>query len=155
MPFLPDAFTAPLRLLTSDAVAEKILAAPLLFAAHYANVNAAIAWPDKAAEVRQAVRERYQRHNEVLALLEKFRGQLPIMPTAELAKRLAEGLELHHAISPQDYRRLCAAQLASLVDLEEGSREAGDLTAGARTKELSSLLGFTPAQKRLLAFALA
>ncbi len=40
------------------------------------------------------------------------------------------------------------------MDLEEGSREAGDLTADARTKELSSLLGFAPAQKRLLAFAL-
>lgn len=155
MPFLPEAFIAPLRLIASESLSDLILGDPLLFAAHFANIHAAISWPTAVADIRLAVQGRYQRHDEVLALLEKLRDQVPVTPTAELAKRLAEGLEIHHVISGPDYRKLCARQLTNLRGLEASDHGCGDLTPGGRVAELSTLLGFTPAQTRLLTFTLA
>jgi hypothetical protein len=154
MPFLPEALIAPLRLIADDALAEMIFSDPLLFAVHFANVDAAISWPENIAEVRQAVHRRYQRHDEVLALLEKLRDQMPLKPSAELAKLLAEGLEIHHLIAAKDYRTICDRQLAIIQGLEDCSLHSGDLTAGRRIAEISTLLGLTRAQTRLLTFAL-
>lgn len=155
MAFLPEALIAPLRLTSSNTLMEQIFAEPLLFASHYAAVTTAMHWPEHVEATRRGVQSRYEKHDEVLVLMEKLGGQVPVALSADLAIRLAEGLEIRHAILADEYRDLCQEQLAAFVDLQKDGQAFGNKLPGNRLMHLAELLDFSPAETKLLIYALA
>ena len=156
MSALPEVFVGPLRVGSHSATLTALFAEPLLFAAHYATIADVAEWPEAIETTLASVRSRYGAHDAVLDLIDTLRGQLPMPLSAGLARRMAEGLELHTALeqNPEVYRHACAEGLAYFArrkheDLPEETTPRGRLAL------LSRLLAFSPAQSQVLAYALA
>lgn len=156
MTIFPEAFVASLRVGASEALAP-LLAEPLVFAAHYATVEPAIEWPERVVRIVEAVRRRYDRHDAVLKLMEKLRAQVPQPLSADLTKRIAEGLDLHSAMRGrfEEYRGWCRAAIESLTTLQERAAACGETTASGRIARLATLMGFSRAEPALLVYAIS
>lgn len=156
MSIFPEAFVAPLRIGASDALTQ-LLAEPLIFAAHYAAVEPVIEWPDKVTRIVDAVRRRYDRHDAVLKLIEKLRTQVPLALSADLTKRIAEGLDLHPVLRDHldEYRGWCRSALESFAGHQEQAIASGEWTASGRVRRLAELMGFSRAESALLVYALS
>jgi hypothetical protein len=154
--FLPELVTAPLRAGTSLSLVQALNSEQLLFAAHYATVNAFIDWPDVIEARIKAVRTRYESHDQVLKLMESLRGQIPMPVSADLAKRLAEGMEVFSDTQnvPNFYLDLCTTAWERYRKLEAMDNTDGEFDQRERLARFSSLLGLNPIEKRLLVHAL-
>lgn len=154
MPLFPEAFVSPLRVGASEALAP-LLAEPLVFAAHYATVEPVIELPEELDQIVKAIRNRYDKHDEVLQLMETLRGQVPLGLSADLTKRIAEGLDLHPILrgNLEEYRGWCRAALEPLVMQQEGAVANGDAMPSGRVHRLCELMGFSRAELALLVFA--
>jgi len=151
--FLPEAFIAPLRLTTSRRLVVEMFDEPILFAAHYACVADLVTWPVRVEAVQTAVRERYEQHDQMLDLMKKLHGQIPISIASTLAINIAEGLEVVHVIGVDDYRDLCTAALTNAIDLRDLAEECGEDTPRGRIGRLAGLLGLSEMETELLTFA--
>jgi hypothetical protein len=162
MSLLAHATMAPLRAGAQALTLDLLYAEPLLFAAHYATVcNRVIApvWPDDIAERLRTVGRRYQAHDAVLKLMDTLRGQLPTGLSVDLARRLAEGLELHTQLDGRReiYQACCQQGLARIPrlsgDVTKDSPVDED-TAEGRLATFCCVMVFSDAERRLLAFTL-
>ena len=125
---LPEAIAGPLRIGAEAATRKVLFAEPLLFAAHYATIADLIPWTEKIDALLTQVRTRYDAHDAVLELIDTLRGQVPMALSADLARRMAEGLELHTVLrsNPALYRLACAELL------DHPARQPAELGAPAR-----------------------
>jgi hypothetical protein len=135
---------APLRVGATHATLDLLCADPLLFAAHYATVADSLrklGWPAEVNALLGRVGERYHAHDAVLDLMDTLRGQLPMALAVDLARRMAEGMELHAELgATRDiYRTQCAGVLACVnLDVsEEHLEHLGDDTPAGRLALLS------------------
>jgi hypothetical protein len=153
---LPEVYVPPLRIGADAVLASTLLIEPMVFASHFALVADLVTWPADITAVIERVRRRYSRHDAVLSLMETLRNQLPIPISAELAKRIAEGLEVRTALraTPMFYRDACRSALSRLLDLQAGS-QASDDTASGRLARLGKLMAFSPTEMALLTYAVA
>ncbi|TWO78746.1 hypothetical protein, partial [Denitratisoma oestradiolicum] len=109
MTFLPDVARFPLRIGADPETLSHLQREPLLFAAHYAALQRVVKWPESILRITSAVNARYAQHDEVLKLIETLRSQVPMALSADLARSLAEGLELHDTFQqdPTEYAQTC------------------------------------------------
>ena len=156
MAYLPDAFIDPLRVGAKQRTVEVLFSEPLLFAAHYATIADVVIWPKDIETVLAGVRSRYGAHDAVLGLIDTLRGQVPMALSADLARRMAEGLELHTVLDKrcETYTQLCTDTLQRILRHHEGFAIADDTSPGSRMALLAQLLEFSPAQTKVLAYAL-
>jgi len=156
MTFFPEVFLGPLRVGATVATSDVLHQEPLLFAAHYATVANVVTWPEKIQSKIDRVRKRYGAHDEVLELIDTLRGQVPMALSADLARRMAEGLELHNAFAKckDSYREHCHVALNSFLRIVELQSLEVDTTASGRLVRLSTLLGFSRPQTQLMIHAL-
>lgn len=156
MILIPEALLGALRIGATTATAEVLYKEPLLLAAHYAAVANLVTWPEKAQATIDQVRKRYAAHDKVLDLIDTLRSQVPMALSAELARRLAEGLELHTALAKsQDvYRERCQAALQAIVKLVDSDRLEIDITGSGRLARLATLLGLSRPEQQLITYAL-
>ena len=156
---------APLRVGATSATLDLLFAEPLLFAAHYATVADSLrklGWPAEVNALLGRVGERYRAHDAVLELMDTLRGQLPMALSVDLARRMAEGMELHAELgATRDmcdmYRQQCAGVL-DCVNLDvsgEQLEHLGDDTPAGRLALLCRVLDFSPAEARLLSLSFA
>ena len=157
MIYLPEAFIGTLRIGCTSATADALFTEPLLFAAHYAAVNGVVTWPESIQSRITAIRDRYEAHDAVLDLIDTLRNQVPMALSAELARRIAEGLELHSALRPTGtaYREACDRALIGLLSMQQEEPVPGEDTASGRLARLSRLLGFSRAEAQLMTQALS
>lgn len=162
MSLLARAMIAPLRAGSDARSLDLLCADPLLFAAHYAVVCSRIprvAWPDDIAERLRLVGERYQAHDAVLSLMDTLRGQLPIALSVDLARRLAEGLELHTLLKDRYtlYQSCCQQGLERMNGFGSDEEDAGPVdedTPAGRLATFCRVMDFSVAERRLLGFTL-
>ena len=156
MAYLPEVFLGPLRVGSTLATLEVLFSEPLLFAAHYATVADVLRWPEDIEANLVHVRTRYGAHDAVLELIDTLRNQVPMALSADLARRMAEGMELHTALRQRHdtYRNACTEclkQHARSLRIEAHTEET---TPSGRLAFLARLLAFTPAQTQVMAYAL-
>lgn len=156
MTFFPEVFLGPLRVGATVATSDVLHHEPLLFAAHFATVANVVTWPEKIQATIDRVRKRYAAHDEVLDLVDTLRGQVPMALSADLARRMAEGLELHNAFAKckDSYREHCQVTLNSFLRIVDMQSLEVDTTASGRLVRLSTLLGFSRPQTQLMIHAL-
>ena len=164
MSLLMRAMIAPLRVGAHPRTLELLFDEPLLLAAHYAAVYHRIprsAWPEEIADRLQQLDLRYQAHDSVLTLMDSLRGQLPTAVSVDLARRLAEGMELHSLLQARRevYQECCAKTLATLLKAVGKEDETSDVavdedTAEGRLTTFCRVMAFTPAESRLLGIVL-
>ena len=156
MTFFPEVFLGPLRVGANTATSDVLHQEPLLFAAHYAMVANLVTWPEELKATIDRVRKRYAAHDEVLALIDTLRGQVPMALSAELARRMAEGLELHNALvkCKDFYRTYCQSSLNAISQIVEMQSAEIDTTPSGRLLRLARLLGFSRPQTQLMIHAL-
>lgn len=156
MAYLPDVLLGPLRIGTGPTTLVVLFSEPLLFAAHYAAVADVLVWPEEIEATLVNVRTRYGAHDAVLELMETLRGQVPMALSADLARRMAEGLELHTALknSEDTYRNACAECMERYTKGLTIGAYPEECTPGGRLALLARLLEFSPAQTQVLAYAL-
>ena len=156
MSFLPEVYVGPLRAGSTPATLEVLFSEPLLFAAHYATIADVVKWPEAFEATLAGVRSRYGAHDAVLELIDTLRGQVPMALSADLARRMAGGLELHNTLGrdPDIYRQACAECLEYFASHQKTDAPPDETTPGGRLARLARLLDFSPAQARVLAYAL-
>lgn len=156
MPYLPEAFLGPLRIGSTAATLDVLFTEPLLFAAHYATVAGILDWPAPLDSKLRCIRIRYGAHDAVIELIDNLRNQVPMPLSADLARRIAEGLELHTALANDrdTYRQACG----ECLDQQDRSRSIDafpeETTPRGRLAFLAGLLQFSRAQRQVMAFAL-
>lgn len=157
MKLIPAFLEGPLRVGSQEATVNILLGEPLLFAAHYANLAGALSWPDEIDGMIEAVRKRYDTHDEVLNLMDTLRGQVAMPLSIELTRRMVEGLEIHARVRrmPETFRHACRKAGEALALMQEGGDPGDGRSASGRLARLAQLVGFSPAESRLLGFALA
>lgn len=157
MKLFPAFLEGPLRVGSQEATVNILLGEPLLFAAHYATLAGVLSWPDEIDGMIEAVRKRYDAHDEVLNLMDTLRGQVAMPLSIELTRRMAEGLEIHARVRrmPETFRHACRKAGEALALLQEGDDPGDERSASGRLARLARLMGFSPAESRLLGFALA
>lgn len=157
MAALPEVFSGPLRIGATPATLPVLFAEPLLFAAHYATIAGIVEWPDHLEEPRHRIRTRYGAHDAVLELIDTLRGQVSMALSADLARHIAEGMELHTLLcqKPEVYRQLCADTLTAFDQHLACIPALDDTSPRGRLALLARLLDFSPAQTRVLGYALA
>lgn len=130
---------------------------PLLFAAHYAVVGVGIDFKGEIKEVLSRIKKKYAKHERVLQLLSSLRGQIPTELSADLAKRLAEGLDLHAEFSTNidSYLSACTDLYVGVSVLDDLSKIEGDKSPEGRVRILSDVLEFSVPERKTLSFALA
>lgn len=155
MIFLPEAFIGVLRVGSTPATLSALLDEPMLFAAHYATISNVVTWPSDIESRLGRVRARYEAHDAVLDLIDTLRAQVPIPLSAELARRIVEGLDLHSAVRADSsgYREACAKMLESLCAMQKLS--SAEDTASGRLACLCRMLGFSVAETRVATQALS
>ena len=153
---LPEVYIGPLRIGATPATAKVLFSEPLLFAAHYATVANVVAWPEDIETIVAGVRARYGAHDAVLELIDTLRGQVPMALSADLARHMAEGMELHTALSKnQDaFRQVCADALERIARVQMDDEFADETSPRGRLALLARLLAFSPAQIKVLGYAL-
>ena len=156
MAYLPEVFLGPLRVGTTPATLAVLFCEPLLFAAHYATVADVLSWPEAIETELVRVRIRYGAHDAVLDLIDTLRGQVPMALSADLARRMAEGMELHTVLrQDQDtYRNACAECLERHATRLMIDAYSGESSPSGRLALLARLLDFSPAQTEVLGYAL-
>jgi hypothetical protein len=156
MAHLPEVFASPLRVGTTPVTLAVLFSEPLLFAAHYATVADVLSWPEEIEATLAHVRTRYGAHDAVLQLMDTLRGQVPMALSADLARRMAEGLELHTALknSQNIYRNACTECLERNAEGLTIDVYPEEITPNGRLALLARLLDFSPAQTQVLAYAL-
>lgn len=157
MKLIPAFLEGPLRVGSQEATVNILLGEPLLFAAHYATLAGALSWPDEVDGMIEAVRKRYDAHDEVLNLMDTLRGQVAMPLSIELTRRMAEGLEIHARVRrmPETFRHACRKAGEALALIQESDDPGDERSASGRLARLARLMGFSPAESRLLGFALA
>jgi AAA+ superfamily predicted ATPase len=149
---------APLKLVNDPACFEILLREPLLFAAHYAILlenNARPDWPEDIQQKINVIIERYEAHDAVLELMERFRGEIPTAISVSLARGLAEGMEIHPLLhSHRDLYREHCNQIFPYQesDFEEIANLLGDASPLGRLKSLSRLLELHSSEAKLLSY---
>ena len=148
--FLPEVFLGPLRVGATAATVDVLFGEPLLLAAHYATIADVVTWPKDTQATIDHVRKHYKAHDAVLGLIDTLRGQVKMALSAELARHVAEGLELHTelAASKETYREACQTSLDRLTELYVAAAPAG------RLAQLAELLGFSRPETQLMSSAL-
>lgn len=154
--FLPELVTAPLRAGASAVLSNALINEQLLFASHYATLADLIDWPAEIQERIQRVRIRYESHQALLKLLESLRTQVPMPLSADLAIKLAEGMEIHleQHKNPAFYRDTCRKEWERYKPLESNVNRDEEEDPSSRLHRLANLLGLTPVERRLLIHAL-
>lgn len=159
MPYLPDANLGPLRIGSTPETLSVLLSEPLLFAAHYAIVAELIDLPEALETRLEGVRTRYRAHDAALELIDTLRGQVPMALSIDLAQHLAEGLELHTALTESAditaYREACAAEQERHAHMRRTLDQCDETSAYGRLMSLSGLLGLSAAETTVLSYALA
>ncbi|CAB1369848.1 ATP-binding protein [Denitratisoma oestradiolicum] len=156
MTFLPDVARFPLRIGADPETLSHLQREPLLFAAHYAALQRVVKWPESILRITSAVNARYAQHDEVLKLIETLRSQVPMALSADLARSLAEGLELHDTFQqdPTEYAQTCENFLEAYSRSLVEEIDAGEDSATGRLEILSALMAFSPAETQVLRYAL-
>ncbi len=153
--FLSRSLMGPLRVAMNDELMKSILTEPLLFAAHYAAVTQLIAWPEHIETIVASVRSRYEKHDEVLALLKSMRGQVPVRElSGDHAISVAEGLESRHAVTHRVYQSLCRQALAQIASVTDDEIVPDDLTPSGRIARLAVWMDLSTEETKLLSYAL-
>jgi hypothetical protein len=157
MAYLRNIHIGPLRIGSTPAALDALLTEPLLFAAHYATIAEVTHWPPEIEAILEDVRSRYGAHDAVLELIETLRGQVPMALSADLARCIAEGMELHTALSgnPEIYRAACADRLAHFQRGQALYIPSDETTASGRLALLARLLEFSSGQAQVLFYAMA
>ncbi len=145
-----------LRVGAQPELVRPLMREPLLFAAHYAVVAALLNWPHDVADIQNTVYRRYQRHDKILGLINQLREQVPMALSAELAVRLAEGLEVHrrYRFHPDDYIALCRRG-REVLELPSERPVPGIQSVVGRMALLAGCLDCTPVEHQLLTHAVA
>jgi hypothetical protein len=156
MAHFAEVIIGPLRIGSTAATLEVLFSEPLLFAAHYTTVADILDLPEEIEAMLAAVRTRYGAHDAVLELIDTLRSQVPMALSADLARRMAEGLELHTALknTPNLYREACTEPLAHHVKGVTANACPEETTPGGRQALLARLLDFSPAQTQVMAYTL-
>ncbi|TRZ65057.1 MAG: AAA family ATPase [Rhodocyclaceae bacterium] len=156
MTFFPEVFLGPLRVGATSATSDVLYQEPLLFASHYSIVVNVVTWPEDVQTIIDQVRKRYKAHDEVLDLIDTLRGQVPMALSADLARHMAEGLELHNVFTKRrdSYQEHCQVALDRLLQFVDSQRIEIDTTASGRLVRLAELLGFSHSETRLMIHAL-
>jgi hypothetical protein len=156
MAHFAEVIIGPLRIGSTAATLEVLFSEPLLFAAHYTTVADILDLPEEIEAMLAAVRTRYGAHDAVLELIDTLRSQVPLALSADLARRMAEGLELHTALknTPNLYREACTEPLAHHVKGVTANACPEETTPGGRQALLARLLDFSPAQTQVMAYTL-
>lgn len=157
MAYLPEVILGPLRVGNTPVTLAVLFSEPLLFAAHYATVADVLVWSEEIESTLAGIRTRYGAHDAVFDLIDTLRGQVPMALSADLARRMAEGMELHTALRQDQspYRRACAESFMRHVARQAADVHSDETTLGGRLAQLARLLEFSPAQTKILAYALA
>lgn len=154
---LHELYLAALRVGADPVLAKTMMGEPLLFAAHYAIIVPLIDWPAGIKKEQEAVERRYQRHDKVLALINSLREQVPIALSADLAVKVAEGLEIHRHFRWQlaDYNRLCARSMDAVKIESDIAASSSKHSVAGRLSMLTRCMDFDPVEHGLLAYALS
>lgn len=157
MTFLPDIAVFPLRIGEDPETLQYLREEPLLFAAHYAALARAVIWPESILSITRPVSARYAQHDEVLKLIDTLRSQVPMALSADLARSLAEGLELHDSFKndTSGYSTTCENFLTAYHRVQNEERIAGETSPAGRLRRLSARMGFSSAEERVLSYALS
>ncbi|MCX7178605.1 MAG: hypothetical protein NTX56_07440 [Proteobacteria bacterium] len=141
MTFFPEVFLGPLRVGATSATSDVLYQEPLLFASHYSIVVNVVTWPEDVQTIIDQVRKRYKAHDEVLDLIDTLRGQVPMALSADLARHMAEGLELHNVFTKRrdSYQEHCQVALDRLLQFVDSQRIEIDTTASGRLVRLAEL----------------
>jgi hypothetical protein len=155
MNLLLEARLATFRPGADPRVLDLLFAEPLHFACYFATIAPHLdddAWPADLSELLTRVRERYRPHDTVLKLMDTLRGQLPMALSTDLARHLAEGLELHAVLVTRRavWIQICTA-LYRRFDPDTLPDPDSELGAAGRLQLLTQALDLSPAEARFIA----
>jgi DNA replication protein DnaC len=155
--FIPQTITWLLRLAAHPQLSDNLSRDAVAFAAWYAAANSLIDWPDEVKAIQTAARAKKLSLDRVMKLLAQMNHTFSGRASAEQAKLLLEGYEVHDWVSgnPREFRSLASRQHDSFTTLEDISERARESISpfAARLHQLGRIFGLSDLEQDILAFA--
>ena len=152
---IPEAAKWLLRLATREPTAQRLQADSVIFSAWYAEIGSLITWPTEVQQIQDVQRKKRLTLERMTKLLSNVNYSLLGRSSAQHARRVLEGYEVHGWVVENNarFRFLVSESLRYMEVLPTTGSNQARLQFAARIAELARVLKLSPLESAIFSLA--